>query len=84
MTPSGPHGPALATDFELMVSVADKTDLRNDEIRAMLAQFIGAMSSVPPSVWAGRGGALPGGDGAVERGVGETPFRSAAHRPDHP
>ncbi|ORB28771.1 WXG100 family type VII secretion target [Mycolicibacterium parafortuitum] len=53
MTPSGPHGPALATDFELMVSVADKTDLRNDEIRAMLQQFIGAMSSVPPSVWGG-------------------------------
>ncbi len=52
-TPSGPPGPALATDFDLMVSVANKTDTRNDEIRAMLQSFIGAMSNVPPSVWGG-------------------------------
>ena len=52
-TPSGPSGPALTTDFDLMVSVAGKTDARNDEIRAMLQSFIGRMSSVPPSVWGG-------------------------------
>ena len=46
-------GAALATDLELMVSVAAKTDTRNDEIRAMLQSFIGAMSNVPPSVWGG-------------------------------
>lgn len=54
--PSGPpntQGSALTTDFDLMVSVAGKTDARNDEIRAMLQSFIGAMSSVPPSVWGG-------------------------------
>lgn len=52
-SPSGSPGPALATDFDLMVSVAGKTDARNDEIRAMLQSFISAMSSVPPSVWGG-------------------------------
>ncbi|MDG4664017.1 WXG100 family type VII secretion target [Mycobacterium sp. 236(2023)] len=46
-------GAALATDLELMVSVAAKTDTRNDEIRAMLQSFITAMSNVPPSVWGG-------------------------------
>jgi WXG100 family type VII secretion target len=51
--PPTPHGSALATDFDLMVSVAGKTDARNDEIRAMLQSFIGAMSTVPPSVWGG-------------------------------
>lgn len=54
--PSGPyasHGSALTTDFDLMVSVAGRTDARNDEIRAMLQSFIGAMSNVPPSVWGG-------------------------------
>lgn len=51
--PSTPQGSALATDFDLMVSVAGKTDARNDEIRAMLQSFIGAMSTVPPSVWGG-------------------------------
>jgi WXG100 family type VII secretion target len=50
---SGPTGSVLTTDFELMVSVAGKTDARNDEIRAMLSSFIGRMSSVPPSVWGG-------------------------------
>ncbi|PRC42674.1 WXG100 family type VII secretion target [Mycobacterium sp. ITM-2017-0098] len=50
---STPQGSALVTDFELMVSVAGKTDARNDEIRAMLQSFIGAMSTVPPSVWGG-------------------------------
>ncbi|MDN4516995.1 WXG100 family type VII secretion target [Mycolicibacterium austroafricanum] len=52
-TPSGAAGPALTTDFDLMVSVAGRTDARNEEIRAMLQSFIGAMSSVPPSVWGG-------------------------------
>ena len=52
-SPSGPQGSALATDFDLMVSVAGKTDTRNDEIRAMLQSFIAAMSSVPASVWGG-------------------------------
>jgi WXG100 family type VII secretion target len=50
-SPSSPS--ALTTDFDLMVSVAGKTDARNDEIRAMLQSFIAAMSSVPPSVWGG-------------------------------
>jgi WXG100 family type VII secretion target len=50
---SGPSGSALTTDFELMASVAGKTDARNEEIRAMLASFIGRMNSVPPSVWGG-------------------------------
>jgi len=52
-TPSGPSGPALTTDLDLMISVAGKTDARNDEIRALLQSFIGRMSSVPPSVWGG-------------------------------
>jgi WXG100 family type VII secretion target len=52
-SPSTPQGSALATDLDLMVSVAGKTEARNDEIRAMLQSFIGAMSSVPPSVWGG-------------------------------
>ncbi|MBW0012923.1 WXG100 family type VII secretion target [Mycobacterium sp.] len=43
----------LSTDFDLMRSVADTTDARNEEIRAMLQTFIGRMSSVPPSVWGG-------------------------------
>ena len=51
--PSGATGPALTTDFDLMLSVAGKTDARNDEIRAMLRAFIGAMGNVPPSVWGG-------------------------------
>lgn len=44
---------ALNTDFDLMRSVSATTDVRNDEIRAMLQAFIGRMSSVPPSVWGG-------------------------------
>lgn len=51
--PSTPQTSALVTDFDLMVSVAGKTDARNDEIRAMLQSFIGAMNTVPPSVWGG-------------------------------
>lgn len=51
--PSTPQTSALVTDFDLMVSVAGKTDARNDEIRAMLQSFIGAMNMVPPSVWGG-------------------------------
>lgn len=43
----------LSTDFDLMRSVANTTDARNEEIRAMLQAFIGRMSGVPPSVWAG-------------------------------
>ncbi|KKW65660.1 WXG100 family type VII secretion target [Mycolicibacterium elephantis] len=48
-----PAGGSLNTDFDLMAAVADKTDARNDEIRAFLQSFIGRMSSVPPSVWGG-------------------------------
>jgi uncharacterized protein YukE len=36
-----------------MRSVANTTDIRNDEIRVMLQAFIGRMSGVPPSVWGG-------------------------------
>ncbi len=46
-------GSALTTDFDLMLSVAGKTDVRNDEIRAMLQSFVAAMGNVPPSVWSG-------------------------------
>lgn len=52
-THQGTPGSALTTDLDLMVSVASNTDARNEEIRAMLASFIGRMSSVPPSVWGG-------------------------------
>lgn len=48
-----PQGGSLNTDFELMAAVANKTDTRNEEIRAMLQSFIGRMSAVPPSVWGG-------------------------------
>ncbi len=48
---TGPN--TLSTDFDLMRSVANTTDARNDEIRAMLQAFIGRMSGVPPSVWGG-------------------------------
>jgi WXG100 family type VII secretion target len=48
-----PAGGSLNTDFELMATVAGKTDARNEEIRAMLQAFIGRMTSVPPSVWGG-------------------------------
>lgn len=44
---------SLTTDFDLMVSVAGRTDARNEEIRAMLQSFIARMGSVPPSVWGG-------------------------------
>jgi WXG100 family type VII secretion target len=43
----------LSTDFDLMRSVADTTDARNEEIRAMLQGFIGRMTGVPHSVWGG-------------------------------
>lgn len=43
----------LSTDFSLMHAVAAKTDARNEEIRAMLAAFIGRVSCVPPTVWSG-------------------------------
>ena len=36
-----PAAGSLNTDFDLMVSVAGKTDARNEEIRAMLQSFIG-------------------------------------------
>lgn len=48
----GPTGP-LGTDFEVMTSVANRIDVLNDDVRAMLQTFIGKMSSVPPSVWGG-------------------------------
>ncbi|WP_156687311.1 WXG100 family type VII secretion target [Mycobacterium sp. Marseille-P9652] len=44
---------ALSADFDLMRSVADATDARNDEIRALLRAFIARVGSVPPSVWGG-------------------------------
>ncbi|EKF24786.1 WXG100 type VII secretion target family protein [Mycolicibacterium hassiacum DSM 44199] len=44
---------ALNTDFDLMGAVADKTDARNEEIRALLTSFIGRVSAVPASVWGG-------------------------------
>ncbi|WP_343600160.1 WXG100 family type VII secretion target [Mycobacterium sp.] len=47
------HTTTLSTDFDLMRSVAAATDARNEEIRAMLAAFIGRMGSVPASVWGG-------------------------------
>ena len=48
-----PQGGSLNTDFDLMSAVANQTDARNEEIRAMLQSFIGRMSTVPPSVWGG-------------------------------
>ena len=48
---TAPH--ALSTDFDLMRSVANTTDNRNDEIRSMLLGFIARMGGVPPSVWGG-------------------------------
>lgn len=44
---------ALNADFDLMRSVANTTDARNDEIRAALQAFIARMSSVPSAVWGG-------------------------------
>lgn len=43
----------LTTDFDLMAAVAAKVDARNEEIRAMLAGFIGQMTAIPPAVWGG-------------------------------
>lgn len=43
----------LSTDFDLMRSVADTTDARNEEIRTMLRAFIGRIGNVPPTVWGG-------------------------------
>ncbi|OBK15239.1 type VII secretion protein EsxU [Mycobacterium asiaticum] len=43
----------MNTDFDLMRSVADATDARNEEIRALLHAFVGRMGSVPASVWGG-------------------------------
>jgi WXG100 family type VII secretion target len=48
-----PSGSPLSTDFDLMVSVAGRTEARNDEIRALLQSFIARMGSVPSSVWGG-------------------------------
>lgn len=48
-----PQGGSLTTDFDLMTAVANQTDARNEEVRAMLQSFIGRMSAVPPSVWGG-------------------------------
>ncbi|MGB8404510.1 MAG: WXG100 family type VII secretion target [Mycobacterium sp.] len=44
---------ALTTDLDLMAAVAGKVDARNEEIRAMLAGFIGQMTAIPPGVWGG-------------------------------
>jgi hypothetical protein len=43
----------ILADFGLMTAVAGKTDVRNEEIRAMLQSFIGRMGSVAPSGWGG-------------------------------
>ena len=48
-----PGSGALNTDFDLMNTVAGQIDARNEEVRAMLGNFIGQMTSVPPSVWGG-------------------------------
>lgn len=48
-----PHGAALTTDLDLMTAVAHRIDARNDEVRGMLASFIGQMTAVPSSVWGG-------------------------------
>ncbi|RAV17282.1 WXG100 family type VII secretion target [Mycolicibacterium sp. GF69] len=48
-----PQGGSLNTDFDLMTVVANQTDARNEEMRAMLQSFIARMSAVPPSVWGG-------------------------------
>jgi len=44
---------ALTTDFDLMSTVAAKVDGGNEEIRSMLAGFIGQMTAIPPTVWGG-------------------------------
>jgi ESAT-6 family protein len=43
----------LSTDFALMHTVAEATDARSAEIRALLQSCIGKLSAVPPSVWGG-------------------------------
>ena len=48
-----PGSGALNTDFDLMNTVAGQIDARNEEVRAMLGNFIGQMTSVPSSVWGG-------------------------------
>lgn len=50
---TAPQGGSLNTDLDLMTVVANQTDARNEEIRAMLQSFIARMSAVPPSVWGG-------------------------------
>ncbi|MEE6175278.1 WXG100 family type VII secretion target [Mycobacterium sp. 050134] len=44
---------ALSADLDLMRSVANTTDARNDEIRAVLQAFIARVGAVPPTVWGG-------------------------------
>lgn len=51
VTPAGAN--TLSTDFDLMRAAAAATDIRNEEIRALLQAFIGRMRDVPPGVWAG-------------------------------
>ncbi|OBI78778.1 WXG100 family type VII secretion target [Mycobacterium sp. E740] len=48
-----PQSGSLHTDFDLMTAVANNTDARNEEMRAMLQSFIGRMTAVPASVWGG-------------------------------
>ncbi len=43
----------LSTDLDQMRSVANTTDARNEEIRAMLQAFVGRMNGVPRSAWGG-------------------------------
>lgn len=50
---STPDARALSTDLDLMRGIAATIDARSDEIRTMLAGFLGRMRSVPPTVWAG-------------------------------
>ena len=54
---TAPETGTLSTDFDVMRSVADRIDARNDEIRAMLASFIGRTTNVPSSVWGGNAAA---------------------------
>ena len=50
---TAPESGTLTTDFDLMTGIAGKVDVRNEEIRAMLGNFIGQMTAIPPTVWGG-------------------------------
>lgn len=50
---TAPESGTLTTDFDLMTGIADKVEVRNEEIRVMLGNFIGQMTAIPPTVWGG-------------------------------